>query len=176
MTVKKLLRRPLTIGEILSWAEAHREATGKWPTHKCGSVIATKFESWANVDSALQQGLRGLPGNSSLARLLAQKKGARNIQALPDLAEQQILQWADDFRKATGKWPTNKSGIIPNSGGDKWHLIENALRFGTRGLPGGSSIAKLLAIHRGKRNRKQLPPLTQEQILQWADQHFQRAG
>jgi hypothetical protein len=30
--MKRLLRRPLTVHEILRWADAHREMTGKWPT------------------------------------------------------------------------------------------------------------------------------------------------
>jgi hypothetical protein len=28
---------------------------------------------------------------------------------------------------------------------EKWRNIDNALRYGLRGLPGGSSLAKLLA-------------------------------
>jgi hypothetical protein len=48
--------------------------------------------------------------------------------------------------------------------------------MGYRGLPGGSSLAQLLAEHRGVRNPKRLPPYTVEQILAWADAHQQRTG
>jgi hypothetical protein len=46
-----------------------------------------------------------------------------------------------------------------------------ALRLGLRGLPGGSSLARLLDEQRRVRNVKNLPPLTEEQILAWADEH-----
>jgi hypothetical protein len=58
----KLRRRQLFIREILAWADAHREATGRWPNRASGSVRATKFECWSQIDNALRNGLRGLPG------------------------------------------------------------------------------------------------------------------
>jgi hypothetical protein len=64
---KWLLKRPLTIEEILASATAHREATGKWPTKDSGRIAAAKFETWIAVDHALRVGLRDLPGGGSLA-------------------------------------------------------------------------------------------------------------
>jgi hypothetical protein len=128
------------------------------------------------VDNALRLGLRALPGGSSLAQLLAEKRNVRNIQKLPPLTEAQIVQWADEFHERTGTWPTLRSGPIPNSGGEKWSAIEIALRNGARGQPGGSSLARLLAEHRGVRNRMAVPPLSIPQVLSWADGYFQRAG
>jgi len=49
--------------------------------------------------------------------------------------------------------------------GTTWRQIDNALRLGLRGLPGGSSLAQLLAHRRGYRNVRALPPLTEELIL-----------
>lgn len=63
MKVKKLRRRPLTLREILSWADAYREATGKWPTRNGGPIIGAHGEKWSQVDAALHQGLRGLPSS-----------------------------------------------------------------------------------------------------------------
>jgi hypothetical protein len=174
--MKRLRRRPLTVQEILRWADAHREMTGKWPTRASGQILGAKLESWLSVDYALRQGLRDLPGNSSLAQLLSEHRGARNIQKLPALTEEQILQWADDHHKRAGEWPTRKSGTIPNSSGEKWQAIDTALHLGARRLTGGSSLARLLARHRGIRNRKQLSPLTEERILAWADAHHERTG
>jgi hypothetical protein len=51
-----------------------------------------------------------------------------------------------------------------------------ALSRGRRGLPPGSSLARLLEENRGVRNRSQLPPLSREQILKWARLHYHRAG
>jgi hypothetical protein len=166
----------LTIREILTWVDSYRAATGKWPTTDTGSIAAARFETWLGVDNALRLGLRGLPGGSSLARLLAEHRGVRNIQQLLPLTVKQILAWADAFHQRTGKWPTKKSGQIPDTNGECWRLIDGALDRGVRGLPGGSSLPKLLAERRGVRNRKQLPPYTEKQILAWADAFHQRTG
>ncbi len=171
---RRLLHRPLIIPEILRWADAHRERTGKWPTRDGGNIIEAKFESWHGVDQALRKGFRGLAGGSSLAHLLAETRGARNVQDLSPLTEEQILRWADLHHERTGTWPQKKSGTIPNSSRENWSAIDTALRVGVRGLPGGSSLARLLAHSRGVRNRKQLPPLRPEEILAWADAHLQR--
>jgi hypothetical protein len=176
MSYKRLLKRPLSIEEILKWVSTHREAVGKWPSKEGGSIVGAKFETWQRVDNALRVGLRGLPGGSSLAQLLTEHFGIRNIHDLPDLSEEQILQWADGFHERTGSWPCTESGAIPGLQGEKWRSIDTALRLGMRSLPGGSSLAKLLAEHRGKRNRKGLPPLTEGQILKWADAFHERSG
>jgi hypothetical protein len=176
MDRRRLRKRPLDLRDILAWASAHREATGQWPGKDSGLITGTRFETWLGVDQALRDGLRGLPGGSSLARLLAEALGARNRKDLPRLSEEQILRWAEEHRQRTGEWPTLQSGSIPHSGGEKWHAIDQALRKGVRGFPGGSSLARLLARHRGVRNRKQLPPLTREQVLRWADAHHRRTG
>jgi hypothetical protein len=172
----KLTRRPLTIQEILRWADAHREATGKWPNLFDGSILGAKFESWGAVDEALRYGFRSLAGGSSLTALLAEHRDARTRFHQPPLTEEQILRWADQHHERTGAWPARKSGAIPETGGEKWLLIDAVLRRGGRGLPGGSSLVRLLAEHRGVRHPKQLPRLTDEQILAWADAYFQRTG
>ena len=55
---------------------------------------------------------------------------------------------------------------VTDAPGEKWSLIDCDLRAGQRGLSGGSSLAKLLAKKRGLRNPAELPPLTEEQILE----------
>jgi hypothetical protein len=169
-------RRPLTITEILLWVAHHRAVTGKWPTKNSGAILGALFETWMAVDTALRAGLRTLPGGSSLAKLLAEKRGVRNIHDIPPLTEEQILQWADEYFHRKGSWPTVASGAIANSGGEKWAAVNQALRSGLRGLPGGSSLARLLKKHRGVRNRKQLSPLTKEKIWQWASVRHARIG
>jgi hypothetical protein len=176
MTAKRLAKRPLTIREILSWADAYREVAGRWPTVKAGRIRQAPFESWIKVDMALRLGLRDLPGGSSLAQLLAEHRGARNPQAPSLLTVDQILHWADEYYRRTGAWPTSQSGPIPGSDGEKWKGIDRALRMGIRHLPGGSSLARVLAEHRGRYLRTQLPMLREEQILQWADAHRERTG
>ena len=135
MQPRRLRKRPLDLRDILAWASAHREATGQWPGKGSGLISGNRFETWLGVDRALRDGLRGLPGGSSLARLLAEVLGARNLHDLPPLPPEQILLWADEHRQRTGAWPTARSGPIPHAGGEKWHSIDNALRQGGRGLP-----------------------------------------
>jgi hypothetical protein len=176
MARKWLLRRPLTIEEILSWADAYRETTGRWPTKDTGAILGAKFETWLGVDAALRGGLRTLPGNSSLAQLLAEHRGVRNIHGLPTLSEGAILQWAEAHHQRTGAWPSIASGVIPDTAGETWKALDTALRLGARGLPGGRSLARLLAECRGVRHRRRPPRLTIAQILRWADAHHARTG
>jgi hypothetical protein len=100
------------------------------------------------VDTALEQGSRGLPGGSSLAKLLAAHRGHRNIRGLPPLTLEQILAWADAHFRRRKTWPTQDSGRIAKSGGETWRRVDNALRLGLRGLPGRSSLSQALAKHR----------------------------
>jgi hypothetical protein len=166
----------LTVPQILAWAEAHYEATGEWPHAKSGPIAGTREETWLRVETALRDGLRGLPGGSSLAQLLAQHFGARNIQALPPLTQRQILAWADAHHQRSGKWPTKNSGPIEGAPGETWSGVHTALYDGLRGFRGGSSLARFLARRRGVRNQKALPRRTIEEVLAWADVHQRRTG
>src|SRR5205807_938374 len=90
---------------------------------------------------------RGLRGGSSLARLLAQHRGRRNHLDLPQLSQKKILEWMDAHHEHKGEWPNTNSGEVVDAPGERWKLIDDALREGRRGLLGGSSLAKLLASH-----------------------------
>jgi superfamily II DNA or RNA helicase len=166
----------LTIEQILKWADTHHQKADQWPNVKSGAVLGAPSEKWGSIDNALSQGQRGLPGGSSLPKLLAKKRGVRNQSALPDLTIKQILQWADAHHRKFDQWPRQTTGDVLISPGEKWPNIQNALVLGLRGLPGGSSLAQLLAENRGVRNKKALPSLTIKQILQWADAHHLKTG
>ena len=120
-------------------------ATGNWPGRNSGRVIGTD-ETWTGIDTALYCGVRGLPGGSSLAKLLAEHRGVRNVQDLPPLTVEQILAWADAHKAARGGWPNAKSGQVTGTD-ETWAGINAALIRGNRGLPGGSSLSRLLAEH-----------------------------
>lgn len=167
---------PLYITQILAWADAHHEQTGRWPRRDTGRVRDALEEKWRDVDNALRLGLRGLPGEDSLARLLARFRGVRNRKGLPPYTIDQILGWADAFFARHGRWPLNRDGNIDGAPGETWMAVEMALHNGLRGLPGGSSLARLFAKHRGRRNKGDLHVLTTQTILKWADSHRQRTG
>ena len=96
--------------------------------------------------------------------------------ALKSLTVEQVLTWADRHRSRAGRWPHAGSGPVPGVPGQTWQAVNQALVRGGRGLPGGWSLARLLEVYRGKRNKAHTPPLTVEQILLWADLHRARTG
>jgi hypothetical protein len=166
----------LKIQQILKWADEHRKRTGKWPIALSGMVHGVEGESWAGIQQALYIGGRGMPGGSSLIRLLAEHRGARNRGDLPALSIEQILRWAKQHHKRTGEWPDVHSGPIPGAKGEQWSTVHGALMRGTRDLPGGISLARLLCNKLGVGNRRGISKLTVEQILKWADRHHRSTG
>jgi hypothetical protein len=135
----------LSQNEVLRWADAFHARTGDWPTRTSGYVPEGKG-LWCNIDAAMTVGHRGLPGGTSLAKLLRERRG---VGKLPKLSVKQILKWAEAYHARHGGWPTLKSGDIPGtrSGSrpaDTWLAIDTALRKGSRGLRGGSSLAMVL--------------------------------
>ncbi len=170
-------RPPLTVEQILAWADDEHRRTGRWPRTIGGRVLADRSEKWRNIDQALRDGGRGLTGGSSLARLLAEHRGVRNTGDLPRLSERLILAWADAWRARTGEWPrTDSAEPVPEAPGENWNNLDQALRDGGRGLAGGDSLAKLLARRRGARNKSALPRLSVAKILTWAKAHHGRTG
>jgi hypothetical protein len=138
---------PLSIPLILEWIDAHKARTGAWPKKMSYPVKAGYLgDNWKRIDHALKLGLRGLDGGSSLARLLVEARGVRIKDYAPDLNEEQLLGWADRHHEQTGAWPTEQSGAVLGQPGEDWHNVEAALRLGLRGLPGWSSLAKLIAV------------------------------
>ena len=88
------------------------------------TVQAAPDQTWGAIDQALRQGRRGLPGGSSLGRLLVQHRGPEARWQPPRLTVELILAWADQHFARTGDWPTENSGAIPETPGDTWSKIE----------------------------------------------------
>jgi hypothetical protein len=142
-------RRPPHLSEeqVLAWADIHFAAQGNWPTERSGPIPGTK-EKWMAVANAMRVGLRGFRRGSSLAQLLARRRGMRRKgMRLPPLKERQILAWARAFFKTTGRRPSTGDGPIAQSPGDTWRTVDAALRAGGRGLQCRSSLRKLLHKH-----------------------------
>jgi hypothetical protein len=60
----------LTVEQILAWADAHYERTGRWPNSRSGPIPEAPGQTWNAVNVALYLGYRGLPAGDSLGRLL----------------------------------------------------------------------------------------------------------
>jgi hypothetical protein len=149
---------PLTVEKVLSWVDAFHERMGEWPKQKHSSKVIPNSgeETWGNVIQALAKGFRGFAGGETLFDLLARHRGVRNLGHLPPLTDRQIMAWADAHHAAHGEWPTCRcqEQVIPNTSGERWVNIDQALRKGLRGLSGGSSLPKFLANYRGVPNLK----------------------
>lgn len=139
-------RPPLTVAQILAWAEAHVRRTGKRPNGHSGPIPESAGETWSAIDTALIYGYRGLPGGLSLAEFLNQHWGEKppNDRNRPPLTLSQILAWAKSHYQRAGKWPTAASGEVPEAPQETWKIINSALWEGHRGLPGGDSLSRLL--------------------------------
>jgi hypothetical protein len=166
----------LTVAKILSWADAHYRRFREWPKQLSGPVYGQRGETWAGISVALVQGTRGLPGGQALGRLLYEHRGVRNVFSVPDLSIEQILDWADEHHKRTGNWPTDRSGKIRAAPAESWSAINAALYHGSRGMPSGGSLARLLHEKRGYVHHLALPRLTFAKVLRWADAHKKRTG
>ena len=162
------------VEEILRLADEHKERTGEWPTKASGAVV-NESDTWSAVNAALRMGRCDPPCKTTLARLLADRRGVRNRGGLDPLVITQVLSWADDHHRRTGQWPTAASGLIPGST-ENWRTVARALRSGNRGSGLDTTLANLLAEHRGYRHRGVLTRLKIRQILAWADAHKAATG
>lgn len=165
----------LTIPQVLKWADEFHATHARWPNRDDGRVADTADENWNALDRALAVGNRGLPGGTTLAKLLLKHRRRPHHHLPADLTIPQILAWADEFHRTTGEWPGYLDGAIPETR-LTWSAVNTALVRGKRGLPGGTSLPQLLERHRGVRNHLSAPPLTETIILEWADDHHQRTG
>lgn len=145
--VRSHLNKPdLTYDGIVLLARTHLRITGSRPTKRSGHVMfGDPEDTWSGYDQSLRRGLRGLPGGTSLANLIENELGLINHIGKPNLTHDKITELATAHFESTGRWPNTRSGSV-NLGhpGDTWNGYCCALRFGARGLPGGSSLSKLL--------------------------------
>lgn len=144
-------RPPLDIPQVLEWADTYFAEHRKWPIAVSGPISDSK-ETWYAIDRALQRGLRGLSGHSSLAQLLEKHRGVARWSTQVKLSEVQILEWADAYYARHGKWPRPLPEQIPGTQ-ETWSRIDDSLYRGGRGLPGGTTLLLLLKKGRGVRHR-----------------------
>jgi len=166
----------LTTDQILQWADLHFEKHGAYPIATDGPIEAALTDTWSSVDAALNKGYRGLPGKSTLSRLLHQERGKFHPSTLPKLSEEQILEWMDEHHARTGEWPTKDSGPVQACPSEHWLAIDGNLYKGLRGLPGKTSLARLAIQHRGRIDKRAYTPLTTDAIGEWMQAHTARTG
>lgn len=134
----------LSVSLILAWADEHFARTGEWPKLHSGDVIGTNNENWRSIDNALRYGLRGIKERISLSDLMTQHRGQDyELPTNGDLSICKIFEWADQHYRQLGKWPSARSRVVSDAPHERWSTIDEALRLGSHGLPGGLSLSKL---------------------------------
>lgn len=162
--------------QIHTWIKNWHSRWGKFPSLNSGPIPNSGGETWLKVNRDLLDGLRGLPGKSSLAQFLTRHYRHRNIQRLPALGVSQVRSWIVRWHKRTGAFPMKKDGAIPGSGGETWSAIETALLQGKRGLPQAGSLADFLVREFSTRNKKRLPHLDESKVKDWIQTWHARTG
>jgi len=166
-----------TIPKALQLIQGYLDKHRTWPTRDSGRIYEGSPDTWTGLDIALKNGNRGLPGGTTLARFIAETWRVRN-RSSPlvefDLAD--VLRWCDYHFARTGAWPHVDSGAVAAAPGETWGAINHALSRAVRYMGEPTSLARLLAAHRGVPNIHDQSPLTEEQILAWADLHVVRTG
>jgi hypothetical protein len=122
-------------------------------------------EHWLKIETALRQGHRGLEPGNSLAGLLSRHRGVRTRLDVLRLSVEQILAWSDLHHAATGEWPTRGSGVVCAAPAETWVKLDSALRQGSRGLRIRTTLARVLAAHRGVPNPAGSPKPTLHRLL-----------
>lgn len=166
---------PLTVDWILARADEYYAAHGEWPLQASGPIDGTD-ETWVAVDCALRAGRRGLPGGSSLRKLLEEHRGVKPRRVTKQLTIEWVLARMDEHHGAKEEWPRTGSGPIGDTG-LTWSAVNSALSDGCRGLPGGTTLAKLLTEHRDVKrptDGSNKRPLTVEWVIAKAD-HYREA-
>jgi hypothetical protein len=69
--------KPITVAQVLAWADAWHAEKGRWPGSHSGAVPGAGVK-WHAIDQALFAGTNGLPGGDSLAKLLRRERGRQD--------------------------------------------------------------------------------------------------
>lgn len=172
-----MIQKPLTIKQILAWADQHHEWTGRWPIRHSGPVIGQSDETWERIADAMTKGMRGLKGDISLTRLLAKRRGAQDARRIrSNITREQIVEWARLHHLRTQTWPSRDSGRVASAPDLTWSTIHATLKRGGENLPGGESLPQLLRKEFFIWSKRGNRPLSISLIMKWADDHHSRKG
>jgi hypothetical protein len=131
--------------QILAWVDAYFSEHGQWPKSRSCKIEGTN-ETWYAVGDAMRAGRLGFSGRSSLVQFLHQYREVQPYHqpSQVQITEKEIIRWAKEHHATTGRWPGCMEQVMVEESGLTWRRIDSALRLGLRGLPGGSSLCRLL--------------------------------
>ena len=164
----------LSRDQILAWADTYHACTGHWP-------------KWDAGRSPSHQGRPGWPWRrrwcwASVAARAAQRFS--NCWPSTGGAESASTRFHDRTDPRLGRRLARPNrpaadyelGNIPGAEHITWKEVDDALREGRTDRPSGLWLSRLLHLTRGVFRHKDRLPLTEDQILAWADAHYQRTG
>jgi hypothetical protein len=137
-------RKNTKLKKILAWACAHFEIHGTWPHERSGGIPNSNGETWGSIYNSLRLGKYARRRRRAIERLVAKRRVPNALNKPADLSIAQILRWADTYFTVRGRWPTAKSRGLRMGPTVSWRIIDEALRLGMRGLPGGKSLEGVL--------------------------------
>ncbi len=112
----------------------------------------TSLDFDVNMKEGLLGTLRSFSGQFGYADL---RRLRESLGRAAHIRMEQVHNAMRTFEGLNSRWPNRKDGVVPDLGGS-WLAIDEALRVGVRGLPGGSSLSKERLALIGSRSRKQL--------------------
>lgn len=166
----------LSAQQIEQWLKTFRAKEGRWPQLSDKHVWAGETpawmlvsdETWSGIDTALHRGSRGLEAFKGQTLL----QFRRSLGLNDHLTEDQLRIWILAYQEKMGRWPARDArDVWMRDTAGEWHLVPNetwgalddALRYGRRGLEAwrGSTLAgfrKRLGLDRA---------LTEDRIVEW---------
>lgn len=165
----------LSISQIIIWIKNYNKRFGKFPTSRSGKIENTN-EDWCNINHALNEGHRGLPFGLSLSKLIEKHfTDYINHKKLSDLTEDKIVNWIKEYKNKYDKYPTYNSGQIDGTN-ETWAGVDISLKKSLRKLPKSSLSQLKEKIDISYRNKKKLPKLTEDQIVNWIKEYKDKNG
>ena len=140
---KTIPEKVLSIEQILRWCDIYYERNNKYPGQYAKSIPEMEGEDFANINAALNTGIRGLPKMTGLAGLLAKERGYIHNQNKPSIELEDVINEMINYFRVNQKFPTADNKEIAGSLGCKWSALNASLHIGGRGLPKGLSLSKL---------------------------------
>lgn len=129
---------------------------------------------WRGVETAAAKGREMPEWKSSGLSFLRNTKDASAIRK-SDLTEDMIVEAMKEYYNQNGKYPSVRSGDASEyfKDNETWSGIHECIRYGSRGLPGGSSLSKLKKKHFDIKEKERL---TEGMIVKAIEKYYDQNG
>jgi hypothetical protein len=132
----------ITREQVLAAIAAHHGAAGSYPDRSSPGEVPGIGGAWGSLNNRLRKGLLGESLSlADLAREARQQRGDPAPGARPPLTTADVHAAIVDHRRERGAPPTRQTRNL-SALGIGWGALDNLLKNGGRGLPGGSSLAR----------------------------------